>query len=108
PPRGPLFLDEIGEISLGIQAKLLRFLQEGEIYRIGGKKPLKVDVRILSATNRDLEREVKEGRFREDLFYRLNTIPLRMPPLRKRKEDIRSLIDFFLKNSKFGGAVNIK
>lgn len=105
---GTLFLDEIGEMSLGIQAKLLRFLQEGEIYRIGGKKPLRVDVRIISATNRDLEKEVKEGRFREDLFYRLNTITLRMPPLRKRKEDIRSLIDYFMKNSKFGGAVHIK
>ncbi|MEW6058210.1 MAG: sigma-54-dependent Fis family transcriptional regulator [Bdellovibrionota bacterium] len=105
---GTLFLDEIGEMSLGIQSKLLRFLQEGEIYRIGGKKPMRVDVRIISATNRDLEREVKEGRFREDLFYRLNTITLRMPPLRKRKEDIRPLVDYFLKNSKFGGAVNIK
>src|SRR3990167_6671796 len=102
---GTLFLDEIGELGLGIQAKLLRFLQEGEIYRIGGKKPLNVDVRIISATNRDLEREVKEGRFREDLFYRLNTITLRMPPLRKRKEDIRSLVDYFLKHTKNGGAV---
>jgi transcriptional regulator with GAF, ATPase, and Fis domain len=105
---GTLFLDEIGEMSLGIQAKLLRFLQEGEVYRVGGKKPIRVDVRVISATNRDLEREVKEGRFREDLFYRLNTITLRIPPLRKRKEDLRSLIDFFLKNSKFGGPVNIK
>lgn len=105
---GTLFLDEIGEMSLGIQAKLLRFLQEGEIFRIGGKKPLSVDVRVISATNRDLEKEVKEGRFREDLFYRLNTITLRMPPLRKRKEDIRPLVEYFLKNSKFGGAVQIK
>ncbi len=105
---GTLFLDEIGEMSLGIQAKLLRFLQEGEIYRIGGKKPLRVDVRIISATNRDLEKEVKEGRFREDLFYRLNTITLRVPPLRKRKEDIRPLVDFFMKNSKYGGPVTIK
>ena len=105
---GTLFLDEIGEMSLGIQAKLLRFLQEGEIFRIGGKKPLSVDVRVVSATNRDLEKEVKEGRFREDLFYRLNTITLRMPPLRKRKEDIRPLVEYFLKNSKFGGAVQIK
>lgn len=105
---GTLFLDEIGEMSIGVQAKLLRFLQEGEIYRIGGKKPLKVDVRIVSATNRDLEIEVKEGRFREDLFYRLNTITLRVPPLRKRKEDIRPLVDFFLKNSKYGGTVLIK
>lgn len=100
---GTLFLDEIGEMSLGIQAKLLRFLQEGEFYRIGGKKPIQVDVRVISATNRDLEKEVKEGRFREDLFYRLNTITLRMPPLRKRKEDLPALIDFFLKHSRFGG-----
>jgi transcriptional regulator with PAS, ATPase and Fis domain len=101
--EGTLFLDEIGEMSLGIQAKLLRFLQEGEFYRIGGKRPIRVDVRVVSATNRDLEREVKEGRFREDLFYRLNTITLRMPPLRKRKEDIATLFDYFLKNSRFGG-----
>ncbi len=100
---GTLFLDEIGEMSLGIQTKLLRFLQEGEFYRIGGKRPIRVDVRVLSATNRDLEKEVKEGRFREDLFYRLNTITLRMPPLRKRKEDIPDLVNFFLKHSRFGG-----
>jgi two-component system response regulator HydG len=101
---GTMFLDEIGEMSLGIQAKLLRFLQEGEFYRIGGKRPIKVDVRVLSATNRDLEREVKDSRFREDLFYRLNTITLRMPPLRKRKEDLPMLLEFFLKNSRFGGS----
>ncbi len=101
---GTLFMDEIGEMSLGIQAKILRFLQEGEFYRIGGKRPIKVDVRVVSATNRDLEREVKENRFREDLFYRLNTITLRMPPLRKRKEDIALLFEFFLKNSRFGGS----
>jgi transcriptional regulator with GAF, ATPase, and Fis domain len=106
---GTLFLDEIGEMSLGIQTKILRFLQEGEFYRIGGKKPIKVDVRVISATNRDLEKEVKEGRFREDLFYRLNTITLRVPPLRKRKEDIPALVDFFLKNSRFGGgSIQIK
>jgi len=97
---GTLFLDEIGELSLGIQSKLLRFLQEGEIYRVGGKKPLRVNVRVISATNRDLEKEVKEGRFREDLFYRLNTITLRMPPLRKRKEDIPALINYFLTKGK--------
>ncbi|HRK02154.1 MAG TPA: sigma-54-dependent Fis family transcriptional regulator [Oligoflexia bacterium] len=105
---GTLFLDEIGEMSLGIQAKLLRFLQEGEVYRIGGKKPIRVNVRIISATNRDLESEVKNSRFREDLFYRLNTITLRMPPLRKRKEDIPMLTDFFLNNSRYGGAAHIK
>jgi two-component system response regulator HydG len=101
---GTLFMDEIGEMSLGIQAKILRFLQEGEFYRIGGKRPIKVDVRVVSATNRDLETEVKANRFREDLYYRLNTITLRMPPLRKRREDIPMLIDFFLKNSRFGGS----
>ncbi len=105
---GTLFMDEIGELSLAIQAKLLRFLQEGEIVRVGGKRPIKVDVRIVSATNRDLEKEVKEGRFREDLFYRLNTITLRMPPLRKRREDIKPLVDFFLHSSKFGGPIQIK
>ena len=103
---GTLFLDEIGEMALGIQAKLLRFLQEGEFYRIGGKRPIKVDVRVVSATNRDLETEVKGNRFREDLFYRLNTITLRMPPLRKRKEDIPMLVDYFLKNSRFGGSAH--
>jgi len=101
---GTLFLDEIGEMSQPIQAKLLRFLQEGEFYRIGGKRPIKVDVRVISATNRDLELEVRESRFREDLFYRLNTITLRMPPLRKRKEDLPMLVESFLKNSRFGGA----
>ncbi len=100
---GTLFLDEIGELTLGIQSKLLRFLQEGEFYRIGGKKPLKIELRVVSATNRDLEQEVAAGRFREDLFYRLNTITLRMPPLRKRKEDLNALVDFFIKNSRFGG-----
>ncbi len=104
---GTLFLDEIGEMTLGIQSKLLRFLQEGEFYRIGGKRPLKVHVRILSATNRDLEQEVRAGRFREDLFYRLNTITLRMPPLRKRKEDIPALVEYFLKNSRFGGQSHV-
>jgi two-component system response regulator HydG len=99
---GTLFLDELGELSLGIQAKLLRFLQEGEFYRVGGKRPIQVDVRVISATNRDLEKEVKAGRFREDLFYRLNTITLKVPPLRKRIEDIGSLVDFFLKNSRVG------
>ena len=100
---GTLFLDEIGELGAGIQAKILRFLQEGEIYRVGGKKALKIDVRIISATNKDLEREVKEGRFREDLYYRINTITLRVPSLRKRKEDIPLLVNHFLKNTKYGG-----
>lgn len=93
---GTLFLDEIGELSPGIQSKLLRFLQEGEIYRVGGKDPIKVDIRLISATNRELEKEVVRGNFREDLFYRINTIMLQTPPLRRRKEDISLLVEYFL------------
>lgn len=93
---GTLFLDEIGELSPGIQSKLLRFLQEGEIYRVGGKDPIKVDIRLLSATNRELEKEVTRGNFREDLFYRINTIMLQTPPLRRRKDDIPMLVEHFL------------
>jgi len=93
---GTLFLDEIGELAQGVQAKLLRFLQEGEIYRVGGKDPIQVDVRVICATNRDLEKEVATGNFREDLFYRINTIAVSVPPLRRRKEDIPALINHFL------------
>jgi two-component system response regulator HydG len=93
---GTLFLDEIGEMSLGIQAKLLRFLQEGEIYRVGGKDPIRVDIRLISATNRDLEKLVMEGSFREDLFYRINTITMQVPSLRRRKDDIPLLVEHFL------------
>lgn len=96
---GTLFLDEIGELSPAIQAKLLRFLQEGEIYRVGGKDPIKVDIRLICATNRDLEKEVQVGNFREDLFYRINTIVTSVPPLRRRKEDIPSLINHFLSSN---------
>ncbi len=92
---GTLFLDEIGEMPLSLQAKLLRFLQEGEIYRVGGKEPIHVNVRILSATNRDLENEVQTGKFREDLYYRLNTISIRSPALRDRKEDLGALMEHF-------------
>lgn len=92
---GTLFLDEIGEMALSLQAKLLRFLQEGEFYRVGGKEAIKVDVRILSATNRDLDQEARTGKFREDLFYRLNTITLKSPALRERKEDLPALIEYF-------------
>ncbi|MBI3018959.1 MAG: sigma-54-dependent Fis family transcriptional regulator, partial [Deltaproteobacteria bacterium] len=99
---GTLFLDEIGEMGKEMQAKLLRFLQEGEFYRVGGKKTLKVNVRVLSATNKDLELEVQEGRFREDLYYRLNTITLRVPPLRKRLEDIDHLVEYFLQADLWG------
>jgi transcriptional regulator with PAS, ATPase and Fis domain len=93
---GTLFLDEIGELSPTIQAKLLRFIQEGEVYRVGGKDPVQVDIRLICATNRDLEKEVQIGNFREDLFYRINTIVASVPPLRRRKEDIPSLVTHFL------------
>jgi Nif-specific regulatory protein len=94
--RGTLFLDEIGELDPSLQVKLLRVLQEREFERVGGMKTIKVDVRILAATNRDLERSVQEGRFREDLFYRLNVIPIHLPPLRSRTEDLPLLIDYFV------------
>ncbi len=94
---GTLFLDEIGELSPQVQVKLLRFLQEHEFQRLGGNQTLHTDVRVISATNRDLEQRVKEGAFREDLFYRLNVVMMSIPPLRERKEDIPALIDHFLK-----------
>jgi DNA-binding NtrC family response regulator len=100
---GTLFLDEIGDLRLDLQAKLLRAIQEGEIERIGGTHPIRTDLRIIAATNVDLEKAVKDGRFREDLFYRLNVIPVRMPPLRDRIEDLNELAHFFLRryNIKF-------
>jgi DNA-binding NtrC family response regulator len=94
---GTLFLDEIGDISAPVQVKLLRFLQEREFQRVGGNQTIHADVRIISATNRDLEAKVKEGNFREDLFYRLNVVVMDIPPLRERKEDVPLLIDHFLK-----------
>ncbi|MBD9357727.1 nif-specific transcriptional activator NifA [Methylomonas albis] len=94
--NGTLFLDEIGEISASFQAKLLRVLQEGEFERVGGVRTLKVNVRIIAATNRNLEQEVAEGNFREDLYYRLNVMPINMPPLRERIEDIPELASFLL------------
>ncbi len=93
---GTLFLDEITEMSLSMQVKFLRILQEQEIMRVGGTTPVKVDVRFVAATNRDLEKEVKTGRFRQDLFYRINVVALKIPPLSERKEDIPLLVQFFL------------
>jgi DNA-binding NtrC family response regulator len=93
---GTVFLDEIGDVSQELQTKLLRFLQEREFDRVGGTRPIKVDVRIVAATNRDLEGAIKEGRFREDLYHRLNVVPIRLPPLRERAQDIAPLSQYFL------------
>ncbi|HIE26687.1 TPA: sigma-54-dependent Fis family transcriptional regulator [Candidatus Poribacteria bacterium] len=94
---GSIFLDEIGDMNPSVQAKLLRVLQEQKFERLGGTKTITVDVRIIAATNKDLEAEVKEGNFRDDLFYRLNVVPITVPPLRERKEDIPLLAEHFLK-----------
>lgn len=95
--KGTLFLDEIGDLSPAMQIKLLRVLQEGEFERVGGEETIKTDVRIISATNRDLQKLIAEEKFREDLFYRLSVIPVALPPLRERKVDIPLLVNFFLK-----------
>jgi len=93
---GTLFLDEIGELSASVQAKLLRALQERTIERLGGTMPIEVDVRVVAATNRDIEQEVASGRFRSDLYYRIHVVPIALPPLRERREDVRLLVEDFL------------
>jgi transcriptional regulator with PAS, ATPase and Fis domain len=97
--HGTIFLDEIGSMPLHLQTKLLRVLQEQEVERVGSTRPIKLDVRVISATNSDLEEEVKKGGFREDLYYRLNVIPLHLPPMRKRVEDILPLAQHFLRKN---------
>ena len=94
---GSLFLDEIGEMPINLQAKLLRVLENGTFRRMGGTTDIKVDVRVISATNKDLKEEIATGRFREDLYYRFNVVPIHIPPLRERKEDIPLLVDHFLR-----------
>ncbi len=102
--RGTLFLDEIGDMPLGIQSKLLRFVETKRFRRVGGLKDIEVDVRIISATNKNLEKLISEGKFREDLYYRINTVEIEIPPLRERKEDIPLLVNFFLK--RFGKKIS--
>jgi two-component system, NtrC family, response regulator AtoC len=101
---GTIFLDEVGEMTLGTQKKLLRVLQEREFERVGGTVPVKVDVRVIAATNRNLRDEVASGRFREDLFYRLNVIAIHMPTLRERMEDIPALVNYFLDKHRYSAA----
>jgi two-component system nitrogen regulation response regulator NtrX len=95
--RGTIFLDEVGDMSLRTQAKVLRVLQEGEVERIGSQKTIQVDVRVIAATNKTLEEEIEAGRFREDLFFRLSVLPIRVPPLRERPEDLEPLIEHFVR-----------
>jgi DNA-binding NtrC family response regulator len=106
---GTIFLDEIGELPLHLQAKLLRVLQENEVRRVGSTEPKKIDVKVIAATNKDLEKLVEEGKFREDLYYRLNVLTLKIPPLRERPEDVLELIGYFLRkyNEKYRKKVEI-
>jgi two-component system response regulator FlrC len=105
---GTILLDEIGEMSMTLQAKLLRVLQEREIDRIGGKEPIPIDVRVIATTNRDLQKECQQGRFREDLYYRLNVFPIKVPALRERTEDIEVLAMYFLEKFSVSYGKNIK
>ena len=106
--QGTLFLDEIGELSLATQAKILRFLEEREFNRVGGSKTIKVDVRLITATNKDLTQHIKKGSFREDLYYRINVVPIIIPPLRERRDDIPLLIDHFVKKFNKENTKNVK
>jgi two-component system nitrogen regulation response regulator NtrX len=104
--RGTIFLDEVGDMSARTQAKVLRVLQEGEVERVGSQQTIKVDVRVIAATNKDLKKEIAEGTFREDLFFRLSVIPIRTPPLRERQSDIEALVEHFV--STFAAEDNLK
>jgi DNA-binding NtrC family response regulator len=106
--QGTLFLDEIGELSLATQAKILRFLEEKEFTRVGGAKTIKVDVRLITATNKDLPQLLRKGNFREDLYYRINVVPIIIPPLRERKEDIPMLLDHFIRKFNKENTKNVK
>jgi two-component system response regulator HydG len=106
--RGTIFLDEIGDLDISLQAKILRALQEREFERVGGTQPIRVNIRLIAATNKDLAKAMKEGSFREDLFYRLSVIPLRIPPLRERREDVPDLAEHFLKKYNQENSKNIK
>jgi two-component system nitrogen regulation response regulator NtrX len=104
--KGTIFLDEVGDMSLRTQAKVLRVLQEGEVERIGSQKTIQVDVRVIAATNKNLEQEIEKGRFREDLYFRLSVLPIRVPPLRERPEDLALLVEHFVKQ--FGAENNFR
>mgnify|MGYP001094067013 FL=1 len=106
--EGTIFLDEIGDMSLKAQSKTLRILQEQKFERVGGTRTIKVDVRVLAATNKDLEAEIEKGTFREDLYFRLNVIPMKVPPLRERVEDIPALVDEFQKEFSYSAKIERK